>query len=653
MLHLDKEGGEMKKVRKGDVRKRRWKHLPQELARYRHWVAWRTATENGKPKKIPVNPNTGKNASVNDPETWGSFTEATQCCRRQQLHGVGFVLSGDDPFVVVDLDGCLDPGKDELDERAWDYVEAQGSYAEVSPSGTGLHVWVRDNVPRNIRRDGVEIYCDKRFITVTGRWLSTLSPKTIGKGGAALRGLWSDSMNGGRFPGRQGNGPRGEIVNAEMQGVIDRARGGGSGDKFRRLWSGDNEGYASHSEADLALCRILALNAGCRPRLVDGLFRCSKLFRREKWDVVHTSSRKTYGQITVAKATKRAMDELKAKWAVRSAPEVVEAADSAEAEEHLIYGLIPRRSLGIVVGHSNLGKSPLLYQAGICVASGCPFLGHDVRRGRVLYLDFENGTAQATELIRKISNHLGLSQPPPEFLCWNLNAAPESGWKEGHRGLDVIRGFRPDLVILDSLTAFDPEIENRNSNATQVMLKLRRTIREVGAAVVGTHHLAKPSSRKDRIPEPLEKCKIRNWFFQARGASALINASDVRIGVEEPQQSQRVGAGEREEIALVLRGFARVKGEIPLMYVIRVFDENGEPVGYKGATGPRLLFNPEQEAAYAKLPLEFRFKDAALAYERGPQATADFLRKCIAQGILRKTGRRYRKLNPEDGPKQN
>lgn len=209
----------------------------------------------------------------------------------------------------------------------------------------------------------------------------------------------------------------------------------------------------------------------------------------------------------------------------------------------------------------------------------------------------------------------------------------------------MIRTFRPDLAILDSLTAFDPEIENRNPDATSAMLKLRGIIRELGCAVVGTHHLAKPSSRRDKLPEPLEKAKLRNWFFQARGASALINATDIRIGVEEPVQTGVVANG-REEIALVMRGFARVKGEFAPTYVARVFDETGEPVGYREVTGPRLLFNPDQEAAYGKLPSEFRFKDAQYAYDRGPQATSDFLKKCIAHNILQKAGRGYKKLVP-------
>jgi hypothetical protein len=617
--------------------------IPVDLTTYRQWVVWRQVTANGKVKKIPINPKTGKNASVTDAKTWGSFDQAVKYWNNSDTDGIGFVLASTDPFVVVDLDDCLEPKRNELDEDAWDYIKAQRSYAEISPSGEGVHIWVRGTVRQNIRADGVEIYGDRRFITVTGRPIPTLSGETIADGGISFRKLWN-ATDAARSIGQKDQGSSGKLSDWELDRVINQANRGPNGKKFRRLWGGNTEGYASQSEADLALCRLLALSAGCRAQLIDAVFRRSKLFRA-KWDAVHSVSGRTYGAMTVSKARTRALAELKEKWAVHSATDVViDDSTLRGLQGDLIEGVIPRGVLGIVVGHSNLGKSPLLYQAGISVAAGIPFLGHPVNQGRVLYLDFENGTAQTNELIERISDHLGLTTPPRDFLCWNLNAAMENWGRPGYRGEEMIRDFKPDLVVLDSLTAFDPEIESRNSRATQIMLKLRGIIRDTGCAIVGTHHLSKPSTRTDKTPPPLEKCKLRDWFFRARGASALINATDVRIGIEEPIQSKGAET-DGEEIVLVMRGFTRIKGETPLIYIARVFDENGEPVGYNEVTGSRLLFNPDQESAFRKLPPQFRFKDARMAYDRGPQATSDFLKKCLALKIVRKNGHRYSKTN--------
>jgi hypothetical protein len=109
----------------------------------------------------------------------------------------------------------------------------------------------------------------------------------------------------------------------------------------------------------------------------------------------------------------------------------------------------------------------------------------------------------------------------------------------------------------------------------------------------------------------------------ARGASALINGSDVRLGVDAPDLS----AVSKDEISLVLRGFGRVRGEIDPIYVARDSDENGDPVGYRHLVGAELLFDNHRQNALASLPQQFTFKDAKVAYGKQDQATSNFLRR--------------------------
>jgi putative DNA primase/helicase len=79
------------------------------------------------------------------------------------------------------------------------------------------------------------------------------------------------------------------------------AKSADNGPKFNRLWSGDFSAYPSQSEADLALCRILAFWTRRDAARIDSLFRQSGLFR-PKWDVPHFGGGKTYGQATIEKA---------------------------------------------------------------------------------------------------------------------------------------------------------------------------------------------------------------------------------------------------------------------------------------------------------------------------------------------------------------
>ena len=65
--------------------------------------------------------------------------------------------------------------------------------------------------------------------------------------------------------------------------VIRKALSASNGERFSRLWYGDTSGYGSHSEADLALCGMLAFWTGGDAARIDTLFRQSGLYR-EKWD---------------------------------------------------------------------------------------------------------------------------------------------------------------------------------------------------------------------------------------------------------------------------------------------------------------------------------------------------------------------------------
>jgi hypothetical protein len=65
--------------------------------------------------------------------------------------------------------------------------------------------------------------------------------------------------------------------------LLEKAMNAENGAKFRALWHGDTSGYQSQSEADLALCRLLAFWTGNEPARIERLFSQSALGQREKW----------------------------------------------------------------------------------------------------------------------------------------------------------------------------------------------------------------------------------------------------------------------------------------------------------------------------------------------------------------------------------
>lgn len=139
------------------------------LRSYDHWVVWQAEPkENGEGfDKVPYSARTGLRASHSDSRTWASFEEAVAAYVRDGWSGVGFVFSSGDCFAGIDLDGVRDPQTGELTEWAETVIETFGSYTEVSPSGRGVHIYVKAEVPSK-KGGGVEVYSTRRFFTVTG-----------------------------------------------------------------------------------------------------------------------------------------------------------------------------------------------------------------------------------------------------------------------------------------------------------------------------------------------------------------------------------------------------------------------------------------------------------------------------------------------------
>jgi putative DNA primase/helicase len=85
------------------------------------------------------------------------------------MDGIGFVFTADDPYLGLDFDALGDT--DPLGLEA--FIERSGTYAEISPSGGGLHLIGRATLPANgsgtgKRSKGIEIYQHGRYFTMTG-----------------------------------------------------------------------------------------------------------------------------------------------------------------------------------------------------------------------------------------------------------------------------------------------------------------------------------------------------------------------------------------------------------------------------------------------------------------------------------------------------
>jgi hypothetical protein len=145
-----------------------------------HWVCWRLGERGGKPTKIPMSPHSALAASVTNPAHWGTYEQALACARKRKHSGIGFVLTETDGLTGVDLDHCRDPKTGVLEPWAQEILDLKETYAEISISGTGVHLFWLGKIAKTFKDNGVgvEVYRSARYLIVTGHHLRD-TPKEI------------------------------------------------------------------------------------------------------------------------------------------------------------------------------------------------------------------------------------------------------------------------------------------------------------------------------------------------------------------------------------------------------------------------------------------------------------------------------------------
>lgn len=251
-------------------------NIPNEMRTYKQWVVWRYEDRDAdKPTKVPYSPASNRMASVSDPATWGSFDDAVAAMETSWYAGIGFVLTDNDPYTFIDLDDTK--GDQQSLDRQIKVFNEFDSYAELSPSGAGLHIIVKGKVPSGRRRSYIEVYSSQRYMTMTGNVYRNAPINEHNQMLQVLHGQMSEGKGAAMFYAGL------EQAKLRDEEVLEMAGRAANAEKFSDLFYDGNwqKYYPSQSEADFALVDILAFYSENRFQ-VQNLFLRSALGQREK-----------------------------------------------------------------------------------------------------------------------------------------------------------------------------------------------------------------------------------------------------------------------------------------------------------------------------------------------------------------------------------
>lgn len=149
--------------------------LIEKYGAEKRWVVWKLMNRHGKATKVPLQTN-GVLASSTNPDHWGTYAEC-----RGKAETVGIVFTADQTLLGIDIDHCIINNKIEHEqkEQIADLILEADTYTEVSPSGTGLHLFLQLESSVSLisnRSTSFEIYTAGRYFTFTGNSYGTARP---------------------------------------------------------------------------------------------------------------------------------------------------------------------------------------------------------------------------------------------------------------------------------------------------------------------------------------------------------------------------------------------------------------------------------------------------------------------------------------------
>jgi hypothetical protein len=502
---------------------------PDEMRNLPGWLVWRFEYHEGedKPRKIPYytagNKRHGKQGSTQDLQQLTAFDAARTAAARRGFDGVGFVPLPEWNICALDFDHCVTNGELHPDLEAI----VTGTYAEYSPSGTGVRAFVKGQYGNSKARGepyGFEVFSSKGFVTFTGNRLDVVeilgNENTIAQLDGPVRALCAKRFT--REVAETGVSA-GEPLGLTPQ-QIDKCLSVIDADSGHDEWLA--VGMALHHETQgegFDLWNDWSELGSKYPGREVLLHRWSSFGKTHDRTVtarslVRLANEHGAGINLNGPATADEFEDLVGEASPEAAPgrfAIVPAHEFATGANPtwVIKDVLPQAELVVMYGASGSGKSFLALDMAAAIARGVEWRGKRVRQGRVAYIAAEGGGGFRKRL-KAYGQHNEIDLSSLELGV--IHAAPNM--MEAKDAADVVKAIKAwggaDIVIVDTFAQVMPGAnENAGEDVGKALTHCKRIHELTGAMIILIHHAGKDASKG------------------ARGWSGLRAAADAELEV--------------------------------------------------------------------------------------------------------------------------
>lgn len=478
----------------------RWSSIPAELRERPQWCISPGLDKDKAPRTV-----NGASASSTDPATWGTFELACQAAAERGWH-IGYVLHESDPFTCIDLDVKNETTPEQL-ARFDRIITSFDSYTEQSRSGRGWHVFVNGNIGRGGRRDGVEVYSQERFIICTG---NVVRERPIEDRPELLAALLAET--------RRKTAAELHVWGENAPDYAAAARAAEDEGELGRLFAGDWQGrYPSHSEADLALVRLLMPH-------MDSPLECWRTFQLSKLGERDKAGRADYARSTLAEAAQHLADDAKCVehgrslagnllWHGQQNPRHFRLLRDGDLDRlpplrWLVKRIIPDTGIGAIYGDSGTFKSFLTLDGLAHISNGQDWFGQRVTAAPAVYVPFEGQGGipnrikawRLAEAARRDPSILFSTTPPDDVLSNVAVIVDPMNLREPADRDKLVatlteNGWAGGVLCIDTLAHASNGIDENSSAMGEMLAVFRELQHRLGGVILVVHHSGKDQAR--------------------------------------------------------------------------------------------------------------------------------------------------------------